>query len=177
MTTNEKPALLRNGFYTKWLDSLDILDALRYHGQRLGHFRLLGCEPNRLDRVKRLVAILKRCLSGKLYCFGMVFNTSAEMDKGSHWVAYYVNCLTCTISYFDSQGNEPSGALSRLPELFPKSFHSELHTDLRHQSGASQCGVYVIWWLLHMASGGGKLTERIPDRAMCRVRDLLFRKV
>ena len=173
----EKPGLLRADFYVKWLDSLDILDAVRYHGHPLTHFRLIGCEPNRIDRVKRLVTILRRCLSGELYCFGMVFNTAADLDQGAHWVAYYVDCLTSTISFFDSKGSPPKGAIRELPSLFPPSFRLELHTDIEHQTGGSQCGIYVIWWLLHMASGRGRVYKRIPDNMMEKTRDKIFRKV
>ena len=83
------------------------------------------------------------------------------MDKhtegGSHWVSLFINMIEDRIYYFDSNGNFIPANIKRLVDkikyqgkIMNRKFILSTNYSNRHQQKNSECGVYVIYFMIQM---------------------------
>ncbi len=174
--------------YKKWLNDDNIssfLDRLvSFKSRRFYSFGVLFSTPEQIQ--KRSSAnyknkyIIPALLEGKTR-FAWVYNTD-QTNKGSHWVAVFLNLTKKTCTYFDSFGNEPREWMKTditnilqhfksIPFLENRidTIHLKWHKK-KHQEGSVECGIYVLWYILTMLDGASfKQIENTSIKdAICR---------
>ena len=100
---------------------------------------------------------------------GIVFNLDKHSEEGSHWVAMYIDNTDPINKYFyffDSQGYR---CPVRIKKLFHKcneyckfynldgqkiKTHFTSNENYVHQKRNSECGVYCIYFIIHMLQNG-----------------------
>lgn len=92
---------------------------------------------------------------------GIIFNLDNHNQPGSHWVAMFIHKKHKTIFYFDSTGEAIPAGIARFRDKVLKqsnntyTFH-ENH-PVEHQQGDTECGMYVLNFVLDMAQGAGSV--------------------
>lgn len=89
---------------------------------------------------------------------GFLFNTDPK--KGIHWVAYWVDPVRGNAEYFDSFGHVPNSLLRSTIDHINASIRNaggtvheyQIHST-KHQKGATQCGVFALWFLENKIKG------------------------
>lgn len=121
--------------------------------------------PKRIDTTKKRL--------------GFVINTSG--GSGSHWIALFAEVATKRFDYFDSLGCEPNPLVkSTITSIVGavKRFHPEMDTRVYYtrtakQGGSTECGVYVVWFLVSRMYGASledvKKTD-LPDKECTKLR-------
>lgn len=105
-------------------------------------------------------------LPKNIHQFGIVFNTAKDGSSGEHWIALYCNIRMQKIIFFDSTGFPPPTQVNKFIETIAsqmRKFRSTRDHDnkskrrvkiikntKKHQTGNSECGIYVIHFIVNM---------------------------
>ena len=182
---------------TQWLSTVDISDALRQYESAIPGFKFLGAVPIDFDE---RYANSEQCVCNAL-CkidllkmwkkqvrqFGVVFNLDAHDLPGSHWVALHCSLENNVVSYYDSYGFTPPAEvyalIERLKSQSIEIHHAPMRVEInrsRHQFRDSECGVYAIYFISHMAQGMSFQNfvnkQNLNDRHVNRFRSYFFHR-
>lgn len=186
----------------EWLSSSEIINVLRQYESRYPEFRFIGPSPTDYYFMETPTQCVwrdlcqfnlgKQIAAGKTK-FGIVFNIDPHDLPGSHWVALYINAISRQIKYFDSTGDEIHTDILRFArEVQEQSRHLgheytfDIEDDqthpLEHQYGDTECGMYVLYFIITMLINKQDVynsifknkLKRIPDKAMENLRYTLF---
>jgi hypothetical protein len=115
---------------------------------------------------------------------GFVFNTDPHDKNGEHWISLFVNLKKKEIYFFDSVGNEIPQEINTLvsnikkqgAQLVPPILFNFKENKIKHQSGDTECGVYSLYFIIHMLKDSAKKikTQKITDRQMETYRNVYF---
>jgi hypothetical protein len=172
-----KPRWTKGRF--SWLDTTDINLVLqqyedKYNGES---FKFLGALPcdffTQVDMNYSDLTTYQRV--------GIVFNLDKHNQRGSHWVAFFIDNTAKTLEYFDSLGDAPNGYIKRFIKTLrsQKKFsdYNILVNRMVHQRQNSECGVYSIYYIIQRLRGKDFRTliqTAIPDSKMNRFRKHIF---
>ena len=188
-----------------WLSNFDILNVLKQYEMTMSNFKFIGPAPIDFDPKKNGGCVDKDVCSFHLFKnksktkYGFVFNLDTHDKDGSHWVALYADLTDKFIYYFDSNGEKIPSQIYALVERMLKQaeekgisleFYQNIHTE--HQNTNTECGMYVLYFIITMLSGKnekgeslsknqlieyfhGKLDGRIKDSVVEGLRDDYFR--
>ena len=147
----------------EWFSTIHIQDILNQYQELYPNFKFLGAVP--ID-----CSILENCQLynidfDKLYKsnktkIGVVYNLSYHYEKGSHWVALFIDIDKGEIYYCNSGGKEAPHFVKLLVSEFEK-FYKKLtnleakynYNKQRYQFDNSECGVYVCNFIIRMLYG------------------------
>lgn len=113
-----------------------------------------------------------------------VINTDVYSGRGKHWTCVFVDCRTDarTVEFFDSVGDPPMASVTDWMERTCADIgaQSVVVTDVRHQGGDTECGVYSLFYIRSRLENVPyeRFTDahmRVSDAVMRRFRRLLFR--
>jgi hypothetical protein len=169
-----------------WLSTNDINYVLRQYEKIDDNFKFIGALPS--DFYKVLPKQLMKEIYNDILIhrrIGIVFNLDSYNQKGSHWVAFYIDHNNKTIEYFDSLGNPPNKRIYK----FIKKINSKIKkhkqqqyklliNNIIHQNENSECGIYSIYYIIHRLFGNtfSELTNNIiKDKDMNKFRFNIFR--
>lgn len=123
--------------------------------------------------------------------WGFVFNTDKSSGSGEHWVGMYVELFHTpnqmkwgTIDYFDSYGKEPPDEIKQLMHRLvtqgqKAGYNMVVNVNRRrHQFKNSECGVYVINFIVNRLLGVpfSEVTRNVVhDEKMNELRKKYFR--
>ena len=178
----------------EWLSSTEILDVMTQYEKSYKHFDFLGPSPidyreedmggcvwEELCRFD-LHNMIKR---GKTK-IGIVFNLDTHDKPGSHWVAMFIDVRHRGIYYFDSTGDAMPTYLNQFVTTIMNQgkklnmhFHFRQNHPKEHQQGSTECGIYVLYFIVHMIHHGNfkmfnSKNHTIPDKMMEELRDDFF---
>lgn len=181
---------------TNWLSNVEIDSVLEQiaikHPEFLHiHFHMRDFEavPPRHTNSLGTLRFHRHYSTGKK-TFGVVFNTDKSSGKGIHWFAVFGDFRDpehLTLEFFDSAGKPP------LPEIrnwmakaahtwsvdFGKPIRVVQASAFVHQTDTYSCGVYALYYIMSRCQGIPYQyfqTNRVPDSAMHRFREFLFRE-
>ena len=108
---------------------------------------------------------MKKHLEKGQHKIGVVFNTDDHDEPGEHWVSMYVDCKGKNLNepciyYFDSTGDDaPEEVKSLIQKIKDQGLEkgikfTDLHNDLEHQKGNSECGMYCLHFMIYMLEDG-----------------------
>jgi hypothetical protein len=152
----------------EWLSSVDIMKVMKQYEKAYTCFDFIGPSPINFD-TKELygecvweelchfsLAQLKK--KGK-HKIGIIFNTDPHHKPGEHWISMFINIKKGKIFFFDSVGDPAPKEVKKLADriieqglqLHPKiHFEYDENHPVEHQYGNSECGVYSLYFLIHM---------------------------
>ena len=115
----------------------------------------------------------------------MVFNTDPHNKSGSHWISLFISIPKKLIYFFDSAGDAcPPQIMKLVRRIIPQgqalniSFSFDQNHPMEHQYGNTECGMYVLYFLINMVLGRldtlDLKTQRIPDNVLIYLRNLYF---
>jgi hypothetical protein len=92
---------------------------------------------------------------------GVIFNLDNHTQSGSHWVAMFISKKNKSIFYFDSTGEAiPAGIAKFRDKVLKQSNNTYTFYEnhpVEHQQGDTECGMYVLNFILDMAQGPGSV--------------------
>ena len=151
----------------EWLSNVDIDKVLHQYETSDLQFKLLGPSPIDVCASSSKNVVCKAICKFNSNNFiqykkiAMIFNLSTHNEPGSHWVALYVSVLDNIIFYFDSTGSKPPLEIQKLvKDIQQKAKKTNivlkyLDSVFEHQKGHSECGVYVLYFIIEMISNAG----------------------
>jgi hypothetical protein len=180
----------------EWLSSLDIIKVMKQYEKAYKCFEFLGPSPIDFDTKK----MYGSCVWDELCNFnledqlkrgktkiGIIFNTDPHDKPGQHWISMFINIKKKQIFYFDSVGQKAPPEIMVLvnriimqgKQMNPKIlFKFDENYPVEHQYGNSQCGIYSIFFIVHMLED--KITEHylkthiLKDEYMAKFRKIYF---
>lgn len=180
----------------EWLSNEDIDDVLEQYQNAYPEFAYIHASPIDFD-----TKVNDRCVSEAL-CklnletyrkkgktkIGIVLNLDTHDRDGSHWVCMWIDLKKRIMFYFDSAGNPPNEEVNVLANRLKKQGKamglSLKYRDNRkkaHQRTNSECGMYVLYFIIHLLQKKKKLTlfnrKRIEDDEVAKYRDIYFNRV
>lgn len=181
-----------------WLNSLNIEDVLNQYEKMYPEFKSYGAVPIDFDLVgsnggcqvsplcniymnKLFKGIGNKGLSKKY--IGVVFNLDKHYERGSHWVAMFVNIPKAEINYWDSYGYKPPIEVTKLMnkikgQLKSLGINAKIQiNNLRHQYKGSECGVYSLHFIIKQLKGDSYhkvCNNKISDDEMNDYRQMFF---
>jgi hypothetical protein len=181
---------------TEWLSSIDILNVMKQYEAAYKCFEFLGPSPIDYDTSKDY----GECVWEELCRFnleehmakgktkiGVIFNLDPHTKGGSHWVSLFINVKKKTIFYFDSAGDKIPRRIHKFVKTVqgqglrlrtPIKFKFDENHPVEHQEGDTECGVYSIFFIVHMLddkiNGHYLKTHKIKDRFMQKFRKVYF---
>lgn len=175
----------------EWLNTTHIDESLKQYEKKYPEFTFLGAVPIDFDDLPYLgikdLDLPKLIKSGK-HKVGIIFNLDEHDQPGSHWVALYADLKKGQIYFFDSYGEEPEKRIRvlirRLARFCINNMGIDLknldsrYSEVRHQRGGSECGVYSMSFILRLLDGetfDQISSERIPDDAVNACRAVYFK--
>ena len=159
----------------EWLSSEDIMKVMKQYEKAYKCFDFIG--PTPIDFDKKMLygecvwdelcnfSLAKQIKNGKTK-IGVIFNTDPHNKPGKHWISLFINIKKKQIFFFDSTGDkapkEVEDFINKIKQqglsLTPKiKFVSDSNQDVEHQYGNTECGVYSLFFIVHMLED--KLTE------------------
>lgn len=139
----------------QWLSTDDIEGACKPYEAVVKDFKFLGAYP--ID-----FASVYYYLFGKFNALkyqkagynkiGIVFNEDPHNKSGSHWIALFLDVPKQTAYFFDSYGDPPHPLVERWVNKLRPNFKLK-YNRTQHQRANSECGVYVIHFIVRMALG------------------------
>ena len=181
-----------------WLSSLEILDVMKQYEKAYKCFEFIGPSPIDFDTKKMYgecvwdelcnFSVAEQLKNGKTK-IGMVFNTDPHTKEGEHWLSMFINIKKGEIFYFDSAGDKILPRINKLVKRIikegkkmnpPIEFKFDQNYPVEHQYGESECGIYCIYFIVHMLED--KITSEylkthiINDRYMQKFRKIYFNK-
>lgn len=182
----------------EWLSSVDISNVLEQYKSGYSDFTFMGPSPidfdQKVDDDKVCVwpelckLNIKEQYDKDIRRIGIVFNLDTHDQSGSHWVALFINLTDNYIFYFDSCApkripHEISELLARLMKQCRdmKILTKKYINTFPHQKGNTECGMYVLYFIICLLEGIKKPNEfyrrRIPDKEVEMFRDIYFNKI
>jgi hypothetical protein len=159
----------------EWLSSIDIIEVMNQYEKSYKCFEFLGPSPIDYDTHK----LYGECVWEELCHFdlaeqikngknkiGVVFNTDPHTKGGEHWISLFINIKKGTIFFFDSAGDKAPKQVMKFVKTVTKqgrnlpekiNFKFDQNHPLEHQYKDSECGVYSIYFIVHMLED--KVTE------------------
>ena len=159
----------------EWLSSIDIIEVMNQYEKSYKCFEFLGPSPIDYDNHK----LYGECVCEELCHFdlaeqikngknkiGVVFNTDPHTKGGEHWISLFINIKKGTIFFFDSAGDKAPKQVMKFVKAVTKqgrnlpekiNFKFDQNHPLEHQYKDSECGVYSIYFIVHMLED--KVTE------------------
>jgi len=159
----------------EWLSSVDIMKVMKQYENAYKYFDFMGPTPINFDSRK----LYGQCVWEELCNFdlnklikkgkrmiGIIYNTDPDNKPGQHWISMFINIKKKTIFFFDSTGDPVPDEVMRLVERIQKqglalkrpiNFKFDSNEGVEHQNGNSECGVYSIYFIVHMLEN--KTTE------------------
>ena len=178
---------------TAWLSNIDILHVLQQYEKVYKCFKFIG--PSPIDFYSKYengqciwkdictLDIHKLLKEGKNK-IGFVFNTDPHDEDGEHWISLFVNLKKKEIYFFDSVGNEIPKEINTLvsnikkqgSQMVPPILFNFKENTIKHQSGDTECGVYSLYFIIHMIKDSAKkiTTKKINDLEMKTYRNVYF---
>ena len=176
----------------EWLSSVDILDIMKHYERNFKKFEFFGPSPIDFDAHMMYdqcvweeickFDLKKQIARGKTK-LGFIFNLDKHNEPGSHWVALFVSVKKREIYYFDSYGDDAPPEIHTLvkriqqqsAKIGPKYVYK--YNKTRHQYGNSECGMYSLYFLVHLIREKAFdtfNTERIKDKYVENLRKKYF---
>ena len=180
----------------EWLSSVDIMKVMKQYEKAYKCFEFLGPTPIDFDTKKMYgtcvweelcnFSLKDQLKSGKTK-IGIIFNTDPHNKPGQHWISMFINIKKKQIFFFDSVGTrapkEVTNLVDRIMEqgkqMNPKIlFTFDENHPVEHQYGNSQCGIYSIFFIVHMLED--KITEHylkthiLKDEYIAKFRKIYF---
>lgn len=180
----------------EWLSNEDIDEVLEQYQQAYPEFAYIHASPMDFD-----TKVNDRCVSEQL-CkidlldyrkkgktkIGIVLNLDTHDRDGSHWVCMWIDLKKKVLFYFDSAGNPPTKEVDVLADRLKKqgkefglNFKYRDNRNKVHQKTTSECGMYVLYFIIHLLRNKKKLTlfnrTRIEDDEVAKYRDVYFNRV
>lgn len=153
-----------------WLSNFDIKHVLDQYQQ--AHPSFVAFEATYMDfdtKVSNQTCVseeicnfdLAKYIADNKYQFGFVFNLARHTEKGSHWVALYIDIRDEYAFYFNSTGEKiPSEVEDLVKRIRKQAFKLRgsklrLHTNYKydHQEGNTECGMYALLFIITMLTG------------------------
>jgi len=144
---------------TAWLSSDDITEVLEQYEKAYPHFIYLGPSPsdfyfreNGTCVWEELCRFDVRKLTKKNKV-GIVFNLDEHAGPGTHWVAIFMDISKKKMYYFDSTGEEIDKNILKFYEKVKKQDSEYVliqNSPVEHQFGDTECGMYVLFFLIIM---------------------------
>ncbi len=178
-----------------WLTSDDIAAVMKQYEQAFPEFRFLGVVPidfSAPDPYLQQNTGQKRCMNTQ-FCevnlaeekqngrklLGSVFNLDPHYKGGSHWVALAIDLMRDCVYYFDSYGMAPPPQVARyMRYLTTQNPKLSLQSNgRRFQYSDTECGVYSMYFLIHMIAGAEfkKFCKNpVSDKHMYAFRKILY---
>lgn len=154
---------------TSWLSDLDISRVMKQYELSNKDFVFLGPTPIDYDAYNNETGTwvwpelknfnLERYINKDPSCkmIGIVFNLDNHKGRGTHWVSLFVNIPENKIYYFDSNGHSIPKNIRNLSNTIKEQgikhnmkFSLSMNYPNEHQKKNSECGVYVIYFLVNM---------------------------
>jgi hypothetical protein len=176
----------------EWLSSVDILDIMKHYERNFKKFEFFGPSPIDFDAHM----MYDQCVWEEICKFdltqqiargktklGFIFNLDKHNQPGSHWVALFVSVKKREIYYFDSYGDDAPPEIlvliKRIQEQSAKmgAKYAYKFNKKRHQFGNSECGMYSLYFLVHLIREKAFdtfNTERIKDKYVENLRKKYF---
>jgi hypothetical protein len=176
----------------EWLSSVDILDIMKHYERNFKKFEFFGPSPIDFDAHMMYDQCvweeickfdLKQQISRGKTKLGFIFNLDKHNQPGSHWVALFVSVKKREIYYFDSYGDDTPPEILALVKRIQKQSskigpkYDYKYNKTRHQYGNSECGMYSLYFLVHLIreKAFDKFnTERIKDKYVENLRKKYF---
>jgi hypothetical protein len=176
----------------EWLSSVDILDIMKHYERNFKKFEFFGPSPIDFDAHMMYDQCvweeickfdLKQQIARGKTKLGFIFNLDKHNQPGSHWVALFVSVKKREIYYFDSYGDDaPPEILTLVKRIQQQSAkigpkYEYKYNKTRHQYGNSECGMYSLYFLVHLIreKAFDKFnTERIKDKYVENLRKKYF---
>jgi len=182
--------------YNNWLSSTEFNRVMEQYTEIYPEFLYLGPSPIDFDIIKNgkcvwptlcNLSIKNEMAKGKKK-FGIVLNLDKHSGGGSHWVAIYIDLNEKYIFYFESTGStEPTEVKTFVDRMVEQSKELGIHLKkmnnmkIRHQYGSSECGMYVLFFIISLLTNKHKpnhfLKGRIKDSDVEQLRDIYFNKL
>jgi hypothetical protein len=191
-----------------WLSNFNIDDVLEQYEETYPQFQLFGSSPiNFNDRPAEYkgkcvwddlcnFSLQKQVETGKTK-MGFVFNLDEHDEDGSHWVSMFIDLEDKFIFYMDSAGDRMPSRIRQFVDKVisqgqqmnpPIRFICKSNHPTRHQLGASECGMYSLFFIITLLTGkAGDIElrtakekfdffkkQRIPDSLMLEYREVYF---
>jgi hypothetical protein len=146
----------------EWLDNMNLLQAMEQYETTYPSFAFFGPAP--MDFAEKMsgttcvdtelctLSLSKLRHAGKQHV-GIILNLDDHDQGGSHWVALYLDLHANKAYYFDSTGEPATDEVKRFVKT---QLHLPLlqNHPLDHQQGDTECGIYVMYFLVIMLTGG-----------------------
>jgi hypothetical protein len=180
----------------EWLSSEDIINVMKQYEKAYKCFDFLGPSPIDFDTKK----LYGECVWDELCNFslenqlkkgktkiGVIFNTDPHNKPGKHWISLFINIKKKKIFFFDSTGDKAPVQIKKFIDRIKKQglalnpkiqFTSDNNEGIEHQYGATECGVYSLFFIVHMLED--KTTEHylkthiLKDEYMEKFRHIYF---
>jgi hypothetical protein len=182
----------------EWLSNLDIEEVMQQFEEKYPCFQFMGASsidfdaplhPDRpelgaVDPPIATFSLAKHIRQGR-HKIAFVFNLDRHDQPGSHWVSLFVHWKHRLIFYFDSAGDSIPPPIQALVTRLQRQANALRH-PLRfqqnhpnaHQEGDTECGVYALFFIVHMLEDRLDstfwTTRRIPDEDVQRYRHTYF---
>lgn len=176
----------------EWLSSVDILDIMKHYERNFKKYEFFGPSPIDFDAHMMYDQCvweeickfdLKEQIARGKTKLGFIFNLDKHNQPGSHWVALFVSVKKREIYYFDSYGDDaPTEILTLVKRIQQQSTkigpkYDYKYNQKRHQYGNSECGMYSLYFLVHLIreKAFDKFNaERIKDKYVENLRKKYF---
>ena len=153
----------------QWLSSIDILNVMKQYEHAYKCFEFIGPSPIDFDSIEMYgkcvweelchFNLQKQIKNGKTK-IGIIFNTDPHNKGGEHWISLFINIKKGKIFFFDSAGAHiPVEIMTFVNRVMkqgkelkskPINFHFDQNYPVEHQYGGTECGVYSIYFIVHM---------------------------
>jgi len=162
-----------------WLNTDNINQVVRQYERLVNEqegkytFKFLGAQPSDIYKV---IHVDYYELKTKYSQIAIVFNNDTHLQKGSHWLAVFIDNNQRTIEYFDSLGKLPNKYIKKFLDKFKG--YSATYNRIEHQRGSNACGVYACYFIIQKLKGKtfNEINARlITDGMMIKYRGELFR--
>ena len=180
----------------KWLNTVDIDNVMKQYEKAFPQFKYFGATPIDFDKkirgschVSDLCKInLKQLMNNGYENIGMVFNTDDSSGSGQHWFSMSIDLVgknrkKPSIYFFDSVANDAPQEIIDLVKKLQKQGEKMdnpldvLYSDVQHQHGDTECGIYCLHFLtemLHGKSFNRYINRKLSDKKMEQFRNVFF---
>jgi hypothetical protein len=152
----------------EWLSSIDIINVMKQYEKAYKCFDFIGPSPIDFDTHKMYGECvweelchfdLKKEIANGKNKIGIIFNLDPHYKGGSHWVSLFINIRKASIFYFDSAGNKiPPQIIKFVKKVMiqgqtlksPIQFRFDQNYPVEHQYGNTECGIYSLFFIVHM---------------------------
>ena len=180
----------------EWLSNEDIDEVLDQYQKVYPEFAYIHASPMDFDKKLGDHCVTEDLCKLNLQAYrkkgktkiGIVLNLDPHDRDGSHWVCMWIDLNKKILFYFDSAGNPPPKEVNVFAERLKKQ-GKEIGLTLKyrdnrnkaHQTTTSECGMYVLYFIIHLLKKKKKLTTfnrtRIEDDEVAKYRDVYFNRL